>query len=263
MLVEQMLGATKRAGVPIRRSFLQTPPGVLNADGTRAALLSKFARDTTALDCYLWISAMASASEPYDSYYPASSWAQVAGLTEHAELDAARARWAKATSKLVSLKLIKRVRKGADNKMRYALLREDGSGDEYTRPTKATDGHWFVIPHLYWIDGWDRKLAPAEKLVLLVALDQQAGFNISPQRMPNYYGLSESTAKRGYTGLVGHGILTREDRYAVSAKSPTGWRHDVLYTAAGDWSVEARSKAMRKRPAPKFTPTDSGEEEES
>ncbi len=246
-LVRKMLAATRRAVVPIRRSFLQTTPGSTADDGTRASRLRNFARDTTTLDCYLWIAAMASASEPYSAGYPAASWAQAAGLAEAAELDAAKTRWSKAVTRLVSLRLIQRERSGGKNQATYTLLREDGSGDPYLRPTKAQHGNWFTIPHNYWLDGWDLRLTGPEKLMLLIALDQKDGFDISPERVPDWYGLSRNTAQRGYKGLVESGLLTRETRYPVDPKSPTGRREVILYTTVGVWSRAARLKAGRTR----------------
>jgi len=152
-------------------------------------------------------------------------------------------------TKLERLQLVKRER-GAKNKMIYRLLREDGSGEPYTRPLKGSvDGHWFSIPHVYWRDGFDRSLTVAEKLMLLIALDQKDGFRIPPDRVPSWYGLSESTAKRGYAGLVKAGILARDDRWASDPRSPTGWRQDVHYTTEGLWSHADRKAAMKRRPA--------------
>lgn len=262
VLLDQMLSATRRGGVPIRRAFLQTAPGVHAADGSRASILRQFARDTTTLDCYLWIAAMASASEPYETWYPAASWAQVAGLAENAEMDGARARWAKAVTKLESLRLVKRQR-GAKNKMVYELLREDGSGDPYTRPTKSADGHWFSLPHTYWRDGYDLKLDGAEKLMLLISLDQQDGFRLPPHRVPDWYGLSESTAKRGFAGLLKRGVLSRTDKWEEDAKSPVGWRQDVFYTTEGSWALNARADAMKRRARPTVTFGASSESEDA
>lgn len=139
--------------------------------------------------------------------------------------------------------------------MSYILLREDGSGDDYFHPTETAHGHWFNLPHAYWRDEWDLKLEPAEKLMMLIALDQPEKFTISPQRSRVLRALGEH-GQRGYAGLVKRGILTREDRYAPNAKSPTGWRHDVLHTTTGDWAIGARKKAGRKRPAFKATMSD-------
>jgi len=249
VLVDQMLSASKRSGVPVRRAFLQRDPGEVGADGTRAAALREFSRDPVTLDCYLWIAAMASASEPYVSWFPAATWAQVAGLAEHATIEAARARWAKAVTKLERLRLVERER-GAKNKMIYRLLHEDRSGEPYTRPVKGSvDGHWFSIPHVYWREGFDLSLTGPERLMLLIALDQKDGFRIPPDRVPDWYGLSESTAKRGYAGLLQKGILSRDSRWAPDPRSPTGWRQDVFYTTETPWSLDERNAAMKRRPA--------------
>lgn len=260
-LLREMLGATKRAVVPIRRVFLQTPRGTTAADGTRASLLREFARDTTTLDCYLWIAAMSSAAISSDTQrhsagYPAATWAQVAGLAEHAELDAAKTRWSKAVTRLVALRLIERERSGGKNQATYTLLHEAGTGEPYMRPTLADHGNWFTIPHNYWLDGWDRKFNAPEKLMLLIALDQKDGFDISPERAPAWYGLSRNTAQRGYKGLVEHGVLSRDIDYVADPKSPTGWREVIRYTTEGVWSRAARLKAGKTRKVAKTTGDD-------
>lgn len=251
VMVERALGFTKRRVVPVRRVFLQTSLGTTAPDGTRRSLLSEFARDTTTLDCYLWIAALASASASedgtYRAEYPAATWAQLAGLAEHAELDAAKTRWSKAVTRLVALKLIERARKGGKNQASYLLLHEDGSGNTYTRPTTRGHGNWFTIPHNYWLEGWDLKLSSPEKLMLLIALDQQDGFDISPERVPDWYGLSRNTAQRGYKGLVSNGILDAKTTWVAEPKSPTGWKKVVRYTTVGPWARAARLKAGKSR----------------
>lgn len=239
-LLTPMLEGTQRGGVPIRRAFLQTPkPGL---EGSRSAALSKLVRDEAALDAYLLITALASSSEPYDTWFPSSTWAQIARLDVYAEDKAAKARWAKLVTKLERARLVARKRRG--NKMNYVLLHESGNGEPYTRPTKGVHGYWFSIPHVYWTAGFDKELTLVEKVMLFISLDQPDGFRLPADRAPAWYGISESTARRGLQALVARGILHRDSAQTVDPKSPTGWKTVLRYTTLGDWSQASRKAAM-------------------
>ncbi len=245
VLLADMLSQTGRHGVPIRRRLLQTDaPG---ADGTRAAPLSVMlkARDSATLDAYLLIHAMASSSSPYRAAYFSSSWVRLMRFDQAAEAAAASSRWSKVATRLVDLKLISRHRVG--NVMEYFLLDEAGTGDAYARPTKLAHGSWFSLPYQYWLDGWDQLLSAAEKVMLLIALDQPDGFAIPYERFQPWYGISASTAKRGLTGLVSRGILSVNTDFHVSGRSPTGWIEVRSYTTQGIWSKASRDKLMKTK----------------
>lgn len=234
-----MLEGTKRAFVPLRREFIQKPKG---AEGPRGASLALLSRDSSALDAYLLIHALASSSEPYQAAYPAATWAQILRLDEAASFGAAKSRWSKVVSKLTTLKLIERERKG--NEMQYRLLHEAGSGDAYTRPKKVADGHWLRLPYSYWFEGYDVALTHTEKLMLLIALDQLDGFVLPFNQARNWYGVSESTAQRGFKGLEERGLLTKTSSFVISARSPTGWAEELRYTLQGAFSKLAVEEAQ-------------------
>jgi hypothetical protein len=248
-LLEIMLDKTARGGVPIRRAFLQTAKP--NAAGSRAAALSALVRtrDVAALDTYLLIHAMASSSDPYRTWFPSATWAQIAGLDEFAGEEAAKARWSKIVTKLVRLGLVRRERSG--NKMNYWLLHESGSGVEYQRPTKLSHGSWFSVPHFYWLEGHDRDLNLPEKAMLLIALDQPDDARLPYEQMDAWYGLSKSTAERGITGLLKRDIITMTSESRIEPKSKTGWTEVRRYTTLGPWSIESRHAGMTKADRPR------------
>lgn len=203
------------------------------------------ARDTATLDAYLLIHAMASSSSPYRASYFSSSWVRLMQFEQAGEAAAASSRWSKVVTRLVGLKLIYRHRAG--NVMEYFLLDESGTGDAYDRPTKLAHGRWFSLPYQYWLDGWDQRLQGAEKVMLLIALDQPDGFAIPYERFPAWYGISASTAKRGLTGLVSHGILSAHTGFHLSGRSPTGWVEVRSYTTQGIWTKDSRDKLMKTK----------------
>jgi hypothetical protein len=260
VLLADMLSQTGRHGVPIRRRLLQTD--MERPDGTRAAPLSTMlkARDTATLDAYLLIHAMASSSSPYRASYFSSSWVRLMEFDRGAEAAAASSRWSKTVTRLVDLNLIHRHRVG--NVMEYFLRDEAGNGQPYERPTKLADGRWFSLPYQYWLDGWDQRLQSAEKVMLLIALDQPDGFAIPYERFPSWYGISASTAKRGLTGLVSRGILSMHTDFHVSGRSPTGWIEVRSYTTEGIWSKQSRDSLMKTK-AKKHAPVIFTETEET
>lgn len=238
----QMLAGTKRGAVPIRSAFIQKPR---TAGPRRGNMLEVFARNERAVDAYLLIHAMASASSPYDAKWPIETWVQVARFDEAAELHSAKAAWSRAARLLREQKLIGKVRRR--NYVDYHLLNESGDGRPYIRPKTESDGTWFSLPHIYWTEGFDNSLTWSEKRVLLVALDQKDGFNIPVARMPQWYGISATAAQEGYTGLVRRGILSASTEYEASPKSPTGWREVKRYTVLAPWSRESHRTATESQ----------------
>lgn len=241
-LLIPMLEGTNRGFVPVRRSFLQLPLGTI---GPRGAALARLARDSSALDAYLLIHALASSSEPYLAGYPAATWVQLVRLDEGATFDAAKSRWSKVVGKLQKLSLIERERKGND--MQYRLLHESGDGTAYTRPKKTSQGNWLRLPYSYWLDGYDTALSHPEKLMLLIALDQQQKFILPFNQSANWYGVSEATARRGLRGLESRELLSSTSTFVASPRSPTGWAEQFRYTLLGQFSQAAVEKAASTR----------------
>lgn len=233
-LLEPILDGTNRAFVPIRRTFLQLPKGTI---GPRGSTLAYLARNSFALDAYLFIHALASSSAPHVARYPAATWVQLVRLDETATFEAAKARWSKVVTKLTALRLIERERKG--NEMIYRLLDEEGTGGPYTRPKKAEEGHWLRLPHSYWLSDFDHSLTHPEKLMLLIALDQVEDFRLPLDQSHNWYGISEATARRGLRGLEERELLTKTSSYVPAPRSPTGWIEEFRYTLRGPFSKAA------------------------
>jgi hypothetical protein len=206
------------------------------------------------LDAFLLIHAFASSSEPYEAWYPAQTWARVLGLDESAGLgdgdglESAKAQWSKVTGKLVELKLICRKR-GAKNLMSYVLLNESGDGSEYTRPRErtTTDPGWFTVPHLYWTGDFYKTLDMPAKAMLLIAMSSKDEFELPLDRVKEWYGISKSTAKRGFQTLEDRGIIVWDQRWRPEPKSPTSWAEVRTYRLLSPWTLKERTDAMSAR----------------
>jgi hypothetical protein len=102
------------------------------------------------------------------------------------------------------------------------LLREDGSGQAYTRPGKGNPDRFLRLQHSYWRDGWYDRLDLPATAMLLVALHEKHNFELPTERVPDWYGWSADTAERGLATLEQLGLLTHTTRLKKAPLSPTG-----------------------------------------
>ena len=114
------------------------------------------------------------------------------------------------------------------------LLREDGSGERYVTPTRASkdpktnkirEKDWSVgLPATFWTNGWALALSTPGLAMLLVMLDlyrpTEGATWITPDRARSRYGLSEGTWTRGVAELKAHGLIS----VGVAAPSPESCR---------------------------------------
>ena len=250
-VLKAMLEGTGRGGVPVRGDFVQrkTP----DKSGSRRGLLASFTTDARALDAYLLIHALASSKAPHTASYPAAVWARAAGLDTGATEASARQRWSKAVAKLVKLRLISASRAGRQSV--YTLLHESGNGEPYTRPKSLSEGGWVTIPYTYWLDGYDDLLSLPEKVMLLISLDQKQMFELPTARTQEWYGVPDTTASRGFSGLTKRGILERTKRSEINLQSASMRRTVNVYSTAGFWTKENRKKTMTVARRKKAQPT--------
>jgi hypothetical protein len=252
--VEQMLVRTKRHGTPIRSLFVQKPR---NGKEPRPGPLHKFKRSNY-LDAFLWIHTLASAKEPYEATYPAIAWARSLGLDEDTgsgdeDNATAKGQWSKITRRLVDMNLITRHRTG--RAVRYELLNESGDASEYVRPKKVSDGTWLTLPDAYWLQGHYLDLTFPAKVMLLIALSSKPGFTLPFERVPEWYGVSRSTAQRGFAELHAKGIITFSQDWRFDPKNPRTWSEERSYTLLGPYSADAIRAAMKDRNFPTVKPS--------
>lgn len=238
--IDDLLKQSGRNIVPIRKAFVQQPPGSPDRAGPLAEFVTS--RDARALDAYLFVHALASA-EPWTCTYPSSTWARVLDLAAVCEPESAKAAVSKVFRRLEDRALVGRRRSGRMTEL--VLLHEDGSGEPYTRPKKAGDGVWLTLPYAYWRKDHYRDLKLPAKAMLLVALSLPEDFVLPRERMPAWYGLSADTADRGLRELRDHRLLSTRSEYVRDHKSPTGWREVQHHQLLGDYSAAARAAAAK------------------
>lgn len=240
--VTALLEDTNRGIVPVRKVFVQQGRGKASTPGPLASFLRK--HDERALDAFLFVHAMASASTPYDIALPSGAWVRVLGLSETAELASARTAVSKIMKRLEDRKLITRTR--TKKQSHIHLLREDGSGEIYTRPTsKLVSERWLRLPHAYWLEGHAENLSLPAKVVLLIALSLDEGFYLPADRAPDWYGISPDSCDEGLRELRTVGLLESDYTWVQTHRSDTGWTRQYTYTLTGSFSRGALDTAAR------------------
>jgi hypothetical protein len=234
--VEPLL-AGRRAFVPIRTTIAQTGKGRDSKPNKVLPALLRAGSGT--LEQYLLTLAAASTGGESGSDYtlkqPSARLARAAGHTEGpAGMRALNRAW----TRLADLRLVQ-----VDTSTRpstITLLREDGSGEPYVRPsiTGAEKERFLKLPYAYWQKGWNEKLETPAKILLLVALTLDDYFLLPKEKGREWYALSPSTVQRGLAELVKHELL---DVCPFWKATPYGPREQTL--------------ARRYRLAPPFGPS--------
>lgn len=245
----ELLASTKRGFAPVRHIFVQKPRNAKRPRAQRGALLGELVsgHQERALDALLLVLALEPILGENDPLHSAV-WGRLLSDDE-IKVGSVSRTWKQLTDR----KLITKVRRAG-----HALVRprrEDGKA-AYTRPGKAAReegsgwprGDWyFVIPHEYWLEGWDQKLSLPAKAMLLIALKETGtspSFWMRHDDAPAWYGISSDTAQRGLAELVSEGLMQVFHQKIAAAKSPSGYTTRDHYTLRSPFSMDAR-KALQ------------------
>ncbi|GAA1616367.1 hypothetical protein GCM10009789_82940 [Kribbella sancticallisti] len=218
-----LLERSKRQIALIRREFVQLPPG----SPQRASVLSGFVshRDKRALNAYLLLLAIGDsgpgASGP-NTRLPLAVWARAFDTDLTTTGPSATAAASKVLTRLEDRKLITRARRGRERQIQVGLLREDGSGEPYTRPGTGNQDRFLALSNDYWTEGWHEELDLPGIAMLLVALHEKPGFRLPAEHAPRWYGWSADTTERGFAELVDANLLRKDSRLVKAPLSPTG-----------------------------------------
>ena len=175
-------------------------------------------RDLRGLQAELLLLGITSSGDGQDGWtttLPIAVWARAFGTTHYASAASAATAVSKVLSRLEKRRLIERDRRGRERKIRVTLLREDGSGQPYTRPGKGNTDRFLRLSHRFWLDGWYEKVDLPATAMLLVALHEKLNFELPTERVPDWYGWSADTAERG--------LATLENRRRSQGKSRRWW----------------------------------------
>ncbi len=219
-----LLDRSKRDFAPVNKLFVQAAPGSASRPGPLATFVRN--RDPRGLHAYLLLLGITSSGDSPDGWsttLPIGVWARAFGTTRDTSTSAsATSAVSKILTRLEQRSLVTRQRHGRARKIRVTLLREDGTGQPYTRPGKGNTDRFLRLPHAFWRDGWHEQLDLPATAMLLVALHEKNNFELPTERIPEWYGWSADTAERGLATLEQLGLLTHTTRLKKAPLSPTG-----------------------------------------
>jgi hypothetical protein len=244
----RLLDDAKRGFMPMRKRFVQRPAG----SKVRASVLADLVtgRHERALDALLLLHALVPVLDDENPFLLAT-WARM--------LSTETTTWStqtvsRAFDLLTEFALVDREPRG--RRVLVRPLREDGSGEEWTHPGVGENvgKGYFTIPYDYWKSGLADRLAMPGKamfLIMLAETTRNPTFSMAVERAPEWYGISERTAERGYKELrtqrtkTDQSLLLELRQVVAEPRSPTGLRA-VWHRALEDpYSMTARAALQR------------------
>jgi len=218
-----LLDRAIRSTVPLRRVFVQRPPGsdprhgplkdfVANGDqrGARAYLITVAANSqqnsdgwTTELDSLVW-------ARLFDAH-----------LYTDTDQGARTAAW-RTLQRLKERKLVELTRARGSRKISVTLLREDASEDPYTRPGVANKDAYLRLPVAFWKKGLDGQVGLPGLAMLLAVAAEKPWHAFPAERMEDWYGWSPDTTLRGLKKLLALGLVERREVFKSAPLTPTG-----------------------------------------
>lgn len=219
-----ILRESSRPGkLPLRKGFVQGGSRERPAPGPLAKIVNRGRGKT--LEQYLLGLTWASHA-PFDVRKDSRVWARGLGLAaDESGRSAVSRNWAF----LKTLKLVEVRRKARLAQVTY--LREDGSGEPYEHhPAQDRKPTYLTLPFAYWADGHYEDLSLAAKAMLLIARDLPDGFPLPSERAPDWYGISERTARRGFRELQDKNLIRVTKELKEAPLAPEGYTVVNFYT---------------------------------
>lgn len=238
-----------RANVPLRKTFVQAPKGAVSRHGPLKEFVT--GRDLRGLKAYLMIVAACSNGDSgWSTTHDSAVWARMMDIEQTATEQSARTGAWRTLRRLEQRRLITCHRTGT--KITVTLLREDGSGQPYDRPSGKTEEDRFLqIPATFWTKGYD-ELLDLPALALLLAVAREKNWSAFPaEKAPEWYGWSADTHERGLKKLLALGLVERRDHYKKAPLAPMGVTITYQYQRT---AVVRPRKARKQATQPTATP---------
>ncbi|MFI5895414.1 hypothetical protein ACIA5D_35490 [Actinoplanes sp. NPDC051513] len=229
-----LFGRAKRPAVPLRKIFVQKRM----EEPDRTSVLAPFvtAGDLRGLRAYLMILAASANTDDNGWHTKLDSlvWARLFGTTDHATDAAARTAAWRTMERLAKKKLIHCERVPGSRKVSVVLLREDASGEDYTRPgINGNNDAYLQIPIKLWTTGTDEKLNLPGMAMMLSICAERDWRAFPAEQMPKWYGWSADTTERGLKNLTELKLIRRRERYRKTPLSPVGFTAQFEYRRSG------------------------------
>lgn len=125
--------------------------------------------------------------------------------------------------------------------------KENGRG-EYTRPRPDqnpgdAEELYFALPDAFWLDDWHNTLSLPGVAVLVIVLAGTVTRDeawLSPERAPEWYGISPKTMYNGLEDLRKNELLDSRDEWVTAALSGIGKTKKTYYRLRDPFSRAAR-----------------------
>ncbi len=155
--------------------------------------------------------------------FDSAVWARLLDIDQTASPSAARTGAARTLQRLEERKLIRCSRARGSTKISATLLREDGSGDPYSRPDGMTDEDRFIriVPAL-WTGGYEAQMDMPAMAMFLAIAHAKPWSTFPAKQIEQWYGWSEDTTLRGIKKLEELGLIERRETYEKAPLSPSG-----------------------------------------
>jgi len=234
-----------RTSTPLRRSFLKDT-GPSGGPGPLSMFVAE--RRSRPLDLLILAHAVSSA-EPWHVDEHAMTWGRCLYLPQNRSTEASVSRmW----TWLEQRRLVRTERHG--RKRRVTLLREDGSGAEFTRAAKGEARGYFRLPHSYFLEECHVQLSLPGKAMLLIACAQKSRFELPVRKTAEWYHLAPSTVQRGFDELRDAGILHVTGEWRTAPRARYGVTQVNVYRLTGAFArreTTAGGATVKKSERPK------------
>lgn len=221
----ELINRNIRATVPVRKAFVQRPPGETPRKGPLATFVTN--GDLRGLRAYLIIVAASGASDEkrggWVTELDSLVWGRLFDAEETATQQAARTAAWRTMGRLKERGLIERAREPGARNIAVTLLREDASGEHYTRPNgKTVDDRFLRLPVRFWKNGYDSEITLPGLAMMLVLAAEKPWSSYPPDRMEEWYGWSGDTTQRGLKNLLDLNLAERRKSYKKAPLAPLG-----------------------------------------
>ena len=238
-----LLERAVRPNVPVRKVFVQR----LEDEDPRHGPLKPFvtAGNLRALRAYLMVLAAGSRenTDGWATTLDSLVWARLFDAHTFATTASARTGAWRTLQWLQSANLIWCSRERGSPKITVKLLREDGSGEDYTRPDGVLPKDRFInLPRRFWTAGYDERLDMAGFAMLLAVAREKPWSAFPAEKMPKWYGWSGDTTLRGLKKLLDLGLVERREHYRTTPLSPLGSTMSYQYRLVSWMRPKARPR---------------------
>lgn len=248
---EELLRGQVRGYTQVRNLLVQLPEA--DADGSRSSVLARAVteRRRRELLLYLLLLGARPVVESKQEREPLAAVVWIRALTGPGEPPWSTTTLSRAWANLKQMGLIDTKR---EKRAKWvAPFREDGTGVPYKKPggRNGRENHYFILPDAFWHSGLFAQLSLpglAMFLLFLKETNKEPEFQISAERVEDWYGISRRSAQNGIDDLEAHAILFKRPEREREPLSASGYTTRIYYSLTGKYSYTSR-RALQEEAA--------------